>query len=184
MGKPVAVDSDELALLRAGHKMMDQLFADPEKGVEFKKQIKAKYPNVSIPDLDAMSAVEKMLEPIKKRLDDRDAEEKKSREDSQVRDLQSRFDRIAKDHGLTQEGQQKLLGIMKDRSIGNPEDAIVIFNKDLPKAGKAKPYTSRMSFVEADGEKDADFNKLMTDPDAFMIDGMVGAFEEMRKEKE
>ena len=117
------------------------------------------------------------------RLDKRDAEDTKRAEDAKVTDLQTRFDRIAKDHGLTEEGQKKLLGIMRDRNIGNPEDAIVIFEKDLPKAGKgAKPYSSRMNFVTAEGEKDEKFKQLMTDPDAFMVDGMVDMVNDMKKD--
>ena len=127
MGKPVQIDSDDLALLRAGHKMMDTLFSDPTEGASFKKLIKTKFPTVSIPDLDAVSAVEKIIQPLQKRLDDRDAREAKEREDRQIEDLQTRFDKISKAHGLTEEGQKKLIGIMKDRNIGNPEDAGVIF---------------------------------------------------------
>ncbi len=41
-----------------------------------------------------------------------------------------------------------------------------------------------MNFVTSDGEKDQDFLKLMTDPDAFMIDGMMSAIGEMKKGRE
>lgn len=177
----VEIDTGELALLRASHKMLDTLYGDPEKGLEFKKLIKGKFPTAQVPDLDAVSATEKLLKPIVERLDKRDADEAKRAEDAKVNDLQKRFDAVSKDHGLTEEGQKKLLGIMKDRSIGNPEDAIVIFEKSLPKPSKtSKPYSSRMNFITAEGEKDADFQKLMTDPDAFMVDGMVEAINELK----
>ena len=181
MGKPVQIDSDQLALLAAGHKMLEQLYADPEAGLDFKKIIKKKFPQAAVPDLDAVTATEKLIKPLEERLNKWDADRVKEKEDGQVRDLQTRFDRITKDHGLTEEGQKKLLGIMRDRNIGNPEDAIVIFEKDLPKAGKgAKPYSSRMNFVTAEGEKDEKFKQLMTDPDAFMVDGMVDMVNEMK----
>ena len=181
MGKPVTVDSDQLALLSAGHKMLESLYADPEKGLEFKRLIKGKFPQASVPDLEAVSAVEKLLKPLTERMDKRDEDEKKRAEEGQVRDLQGRFDKVAKDHGLTEDGQKKLLSIMKDRNIGHPEDAIVIFERDIPKPAKgSKPYSSRMSFVASEGEKDTEFTKLMTDPDAFMVDGMVTALNEMK----
>jgi hypothetical protein len=184
MGKPVQIDSEELALYKAGHGMLEKLYADPDEGIGFKKLIKKKFPLAQVPDLEAVSAAEKMFKPLQDRLDNYDKERAKEKEDSLVKDLQTRFDRIAKDHGLTEEGQKKLLGIMKDRSIGNPEDAIVIFEKDLPKPERnSKPYSSRMNFVTSDGEKDSDFHKLMNDPDAFMVDGMVTALEEMKKDR-
>lgn len=184
MGKPVQIDSDQLALLTAGHKMLEQLYADPEKGMEFKKIIKAKYPTASVPDLEAVSAVEKMFKPLEERLNKFDAERAKEREDGRVAEFQSRFDRVVKDNGYTEDGQKRLLDLMKTRGIQNPEDAAVLFEKDMPKPSKAsKPYSSRMNFVTSDGEKDADFNKLMTDPDAFMVDGMMTAIEDMKRER-
>jgi hypothetical protein len=183
MGKPVQIDSEELALYRAGHGMLEKLYADPEEGIGFKRLIKKKFPLAQVPDLEAVGAAEKMFRTITDRLDKQDDERKKEREEFQVKDLQGRFDRVAKDHGLTEEGQKKLIGIMRDRNIGNPEDAVVIFEKDLPKATKAsKPFSSRMSFITADGDKDADYHKLMTDPDAFMVDGMMASLAEMKKD--
>ena len=176
----------ELRRLQAFHK---SLYDDGSVGMDFRKLIKKKYPNAVIPELDALVKAEEIgadlskktgetTDAAMKKIDDFLAKEAKKEEDRQVADFEGRINTRAKERGYTEDGTKKLLELMKERNIPNPEDAAVIFEARQPKA-KAAPrqFSSRMDFISADDKDDDKFKQLMADPEQYMMDEMMAALQ-------
>src|SRR5579864_7307673 len=103
MGKPVQVDSDQLALLTAAHKMLADLHGDSKVGMQFKKLVKEKFPTAAIPELEINNSVETLAKSLTERIEKFEAERAKEKQDAELSSLQSRFDAVVKDRGYTEE---------------------------------------------------------------------------------
>jgi len=181
------IADNELAELRQAHALLKSLYADAGVGMDFRKIVKKKFPSASIPELDAVTRTEELSTSLDKRVSDGMAElnkriegfenaRKKEKEEADVNAFSARVEKIAKERGYTKEGTDKLLGIMKERGIQNPEDAAIVFEASQPKpATKPREFSSRMQFITPNGKDDEGFKKLMSDPDQFMMDEMMAA---------
>ena len=181
--------------LQNAQKLLKSLYDDSAVGMKFRKIVKEKFPNSSIPELDAVTAAEKtggeltkkieeMSAGVSKKIDDFLSARQKEQEDSQVADYQARFDKIVKERGYTEDGQKKLIELMKAKGIREPEDAAIIFESTLPK-DKVSPrqFSSRMAFVSPDGKDDESFKDLMRDPDQWMGDQLMTAIQNNHEEE-
>ena len=132
------INDAELAELRKLQAFHKSLYDDNSVGMEFRKLIRKKYPQASIPELDALEAAEKSGSSIEKKFEElsKGATEKidkffsdrqKEQDDSAVAAYQARFDKMVKERGYTEEGQKKLIELMKTKGIREPEDAAIIF---------------------------------------------------------
>ena len=178
-----------LAELQQAHTLLKSLYADSAIGMDFRKIVKKKYPQASIPELDAVVRTEEIGTALDKRFGEVEtnlskkidgflSERAKEREDVAVNAFSARIDKIVKDRGYTKEGTEKLLGLMKDRGIQDPDDAVLIFESRQPKeTPKARQHSSRMNFVTSEGKDDDGFKRLMENPEQFMMDEMTTAFE-------
>lgn len=189
------ISDAELAELTQARTLLKSLYDDSAVGFEFRKIVKKKYPSASIPELQAIEKteelgtgltkkVEEMSAGAMKKIDDFLAARAKEKEETDVDKFAERINSLAKTRGYTKEGTEKLLTLMKERGIQNPEDAAVIFEASQPKAPK-KPvqFSSRMQFVSPDSKDDEAFNKLMSDPDQFMVDEMLTAIGNANQEE-
>ena len=177
----------ELAELKQAHTLLKSLYADSGVGFDFRKLVKKKFPNASMPELQAIEKTEELGEVVKKQVEELGTNltkkidgfldaRKKEREEADVAAFSERINKIVKERGYTKEGEEKLLGLMKERGIQNPEDAAVIFESTQPKpVVKQRGFSSKMPFISPSGEKDELFDKLMGDPDQFMMDEMTAA---------
>jgi hypothetical protein len=184
------IDDGQLAEFKRAAAILKELSADNATGIELKKLMKKKWPTWSDPELDALEVVTKAEEKIGKRADDSVAElktmlqsvideRKKEKEDSTVEAFKKRLDKVRDDYGYTEEGVNKILEVMKDRGIQNPEDAAIIFEKNQPApVAEHKPYTTRMAFVRPDGKDDQSYKDLMTDPEQWAVDEMYASLRE------
>lgn len=189
------INDSELAELQQARNLLKSLYDDNAVGFKFRKLVKEKYPNASIPELQAVQQAEELGTGLTKRVDEMSAgamkkiddflaARAKEREDADVEKFSQRIDKIAKDRGYTKEGTEKLLGLMKERGIQNPEDAAVIFETTQPKASKTpRQFSSRMAFVSPDGKDDESFKQLMADPDQWMGDQLMTAIAESNQEE-
>jgi len=182
----------ELRKLQAFHK---SLYDDAAVGMDFRKLIRRKYPQASIPELDALakaeetgSAIEKKFEELSKgateKIDKFLTDRQKEQDDAAVAAYQERFDKMVKARGYTEDGQKKLIELMKAKGIREPEDAAIIFETMQPKIKPAaKQFSSRMAFVSPDGKDDESFKDLMRDPDQWMGDQLMTAIAENHEEE-
>ena len=188
------INDAELLELRQAHGLLKALYADGAVGIDFKKLVKRKFPQASIPDLEAVVKVDELGGTLGKKFDElsKGITEKvdgflnartKERQDEDVAVFAAKIDKISKDRGYTEEGQKKLLELMKERNIANPEDAAIIFEARQPKTpAKPRAFSSRMAFVSPDGKDDASFKALMDDPEQWMMDEMYTALGENNQE--
>lgn len=184
-----------LAELTQARNLLKSLYDDAGEGMNFRKLVKKVYPKAAIPELDAIVQVEaaggelnKKFEEMSKGVSDKIdkflTDRQKEQEDAQVADYQARFDRIVKDRGYTEDGQKKLIELMKAKGIREPEDAAIIFESTQPKVKAApKQFSSRMAFVSPDGKEDESFNQLMADPDQWMGDQLMTAIANNHEEE-
>ena len=190
------INDAELAELRKLQAFHKSLYDDNSVGMEFRKLIRKKYPQASIPELDALEAAEKSGSSIEKKFEElsKGATEKidkflsdrqKEQDDAAVAAYQARFDKMVKDRGYTEEGQKKLIELMKTKGIREPEDAAIIFETMQPKVKTApKQFSSRMAFVSPDGKEDESFKQLMGDTDQWFGDEFANALEELKSQRE
>ncbi len=190
------INDAELAELRKLQAFHKSLYDDNSVGMEFRKLIRKKYPQASIPELDALEAAEKSGSSIEKKFEElsKGATEKidkflsdrqKEQDDSAVAAYQARFDKMVKERGYTEEGQKKLIELMKTKGIREPEDAAIIFETMQPKVKTApKQFSSRMAFVSPDGKEDESFKQLMGDTDQWFGDEFANALEELKSQRE
>ncbi len=174
--------------------LLKALHDDSSTGLELQKLVKRKFPTATTPTLDAISKTEELGSDLAKRFEElsKGATEKidkfltdraKEREDAEVANYQSRFDKLMKDRGYTEDGQKKVIELMKTKNIRDPEDAVVLFEASQPKEKQStKPYSSRFNFVEKNGKDDESFNRLMADPDGWMMDEMYASLGENNQE--
>jgi hypothetical protein len=181
------INDAELAELRQAHGLLKALHSDGKVGIAFKKLVKEKFPQATIPELDALAVAETAAADLKKTAESETGEIKKmvqdflagqakEREEAKVADFGAKLKKIVKDRGYTEDGEEKILGIMKDRGITDPEDAAIIFEARLPKpVERPRAFTTRMDFISPSGEKDEAFQRLMADPEQFMADELMTA---------
>jgi hypothetical protein len=189
------VNDAELAELKQAHAMLKSLYADNAVGFKFRKLVKEKFPTASMPELEAVEQVERLetglskkveeqMSGVSKKIDDFLAARAKEAEDNDVAAFEARVNKIVTDRGYTEEGTKKLLGLMKDRGIQNPEDAAVIFESTQPKpSAKPREYSSRMQFISPENKDDESFKRLMADPDAWMGEELMAAIAETNPEE-
>ena len=190
------INDAELAELRKLQAFHKSLYDDNTVGMKFRKLIREKYPQASIPELDALEAAEKSGSSIEKKFEElsKGATEKidkflsdrqKEQDDAAVAAYQARFDKMVKERGYTEEGQKKLIELMKTKGIREPEDAAIIFETMQPKVKTApKQFSSRMAFVSPDGKEDESFKQLMGDTDQWFGDEFANALEELKSQRE
>ena len=190
------INDAELAELRKLQAFHKSLYDDNSVGMEFRKLIRKKYPQASIPELDALEAAEKSGSSIEKKFEElsKGATEKidkflsdrqKEQDDAAGAAYHARFDKMVKERGYTEEGQKKLIELMKTKGIREPEDAAIIFETMQPKVKTApKQFSSRMAFVSPDGKEDESFKQLMGDTDQWFGDEFANALEELKSQRE
>jgi hypothetical protein len=181
------ISDAEYAELQQAHKLLKEMYADNAVGIDFKKLVKRKFPAASIPDLDAVVKVDELsgamgknFEALSKSLGDKIdgflKDRTKEKEDQDVALFAARIEKVSKERGYTEDGTKALLGMMKDRGIGDVDDAVVIFESRQPKAPlKPRQFSSRMNFLSPEGEGDESFKELMRDPEQWMVDQLMSA---------
>jgi len=189
------INDAELAELRKLQAFHKSLYDDAAVGMDFRKLIRKRYPQASIPELDALvkaeeagTSIEKKFEELSKgateKIDKFLSDRQKEQDDAAVAAYQARFDAMVKDRGYTEEGQKKLIELMKTKGIREPEDAAIIFETMQPKVKAApKQFSSRMAFVSPDGKDDESFKELMNDPDQWMGDQLMTAIANNHEEE-
>jgi hypothetical protein len=178
----ITLTKAQVAELKKANDLLQALHGDAATSLQFKKLVKSKFPNWSDPELDAAEKIAAAREEVskgaseeitevKKMLQEIRDERKKEQEDNKVGKFKEKIEEVRQSYGYTEEGMQKVLELMDQRGITDPEDAAIIFEKRQPKQpAEHKPYSSRMAFVQANGKEDQSFKNLMADPDQWMED--------------
>ncbi len=148
MSDNVEVSRAELDTLRRGYALLDRLWTDPADGLTVKKIAKKVEPTLKVPDLDLVTqvstahdekfaALEKQNTELQERLEKFQTELRERDEDTK---LSGKFEKVRKDFGLTNEGLDQVVSLMRERQIADPEAAAALWSRNQPPA--PKPVTS------------------------------------------
>ena len=136
--------------LVGAHKLMTAL-VNGETRKDTLKLFKKLNPQAPIPEIDAaepvlneVSALKKQIESLQKKLDDEKQDAK----------LQSAFDRLSRERGITGEGLDKIKTLMVEKAIADPDAAADHWEKLNPKPDPITPagYVGS-SFMDVEGDK-------------------------------
>ena len=169
------ISESDLLLLRGSQRLLDDVWNDPTHGMALKRAVKAKRPDISIPEIDVPDVV---LKPINdqmaalKGMLDKTSEELAAMKQAEAdRGLETKFrsklDAAKSRFGLTDEGVEKTIEIMRERQIADPEAAAALHIASLPKAkpaslrdGSAYGGSSLADFPGMRGETGDNHDKL------------------------
>lgn len=175
MSDHVEIPKGELDTLRRAYGLLDKLWNDPKQALAFKKIAKEVEPTLKVPDLDLVSqvtaanderysALTEQNKALTERLDKWQAE---SREKDELSKLGSTFDKVRADYKLTDEGVEKVVGLMRDRQISDPEAAAALWERSQPKAAKpisAPNYLPASMDIMGNLDTEAHVKEWLADP--------------------
>lgn len=172
----VEISKSDLAILQNAHKLLGDLW-DGKTGMDFKKMVKAARPDTKIPELETIEAVTKPYDEkithltennkkLEERLDKWEEDQKNRSEESE---LSSTLHDVKKKYSLTDEGMDKVIARMKEKSNPDAEAAAAWVRDQLP---KTKPvnnsnYTPQSFNLYGSSEKDEKWEALNKDPIKF-----------------
>ena len=148
----------------------NQLLNDPKTRKSYLKQIKEKFPQAPIPEIDAAAPVENDMAELRKEMQ---ALRKELSEEKQDNRVLSTFGTLKTSRGYTDEGLESIKKLMVDKSIADPEAAADHYDRLNYKPEPVAPstYMGTAAFnqnPEADALKD-----WLENPDA-MVDRVIG----------
>jgi hypothetical protein len=170
------IADNELAILRRAYGLLDTLYADKDVGLEFKQMLKKKYPNASVPEIDAAAPHVARLEAFEKKFDDFVQRQQEREQDTNL----DRSFAALRDAGYTDDGIEAVKKLMVDKKIPDPEVAAAYFDKTQPKSGPSRPgySSSRFNIIESEGENDESFKQLMSDPEGWLENEVTAVLSE------
>lgn len=179
------VSEQDLRVLRGSAALLDDLWNDATHGDAIKRAVKAKRPDVSIPEIDVpdrvlapvtarLSEFEGTLAKVNERLAALDERDSNAALDVKFRaalgDARSKFK-------LTEDGEKGVLELMRERQIADPEAAAALYMANLPKTkpaslrdGSAYGAGQYANLFDMRGGGDERAKLLATDPDGFFVD--------------
>src|SRR5262249_40431359 len=174
------IDDNELASLRGAKQLLDQLLASPKTGRTVHKQIKEIHPSYMVP-VDPEETTKAAAEAAKNVLDEHI---KKQANDKLETDFRAKIDpyRLSESNpnGLTDEGIEKVINLMRDRNIPDFDAGVLLFEKLNP--AKPEPPSGYVPTGWNFGAKGDDDKKLLfEDPDAWADKEARKVWEEHRK---
>lgn len=118
-----------LAELQAAYKLLDAVMKNPKTKAKAHAILKELNPNASIPEYDIQQTVSSETAALRKELADLRTELKSEKE---LSDYTQQFDKAASKFGVTSEGKDKVLKLMHERGIRDPEAGMLLFNDMNP----------------------------------------------------
>lgn len=132
------ISDQELATLRGGMQLLQTLNADPKSRKHLEAAIKIKQPDVETEDDVAsriaapyVAQIDELKTTMQARFDAEDARRKERDEARQQDEFNAAFGKL-RAAGYTDEGLEKIKGLMVDRKIADPEAAAAYFDKLNP----------------------------------------------------
>lgn len=145
------------------------LISDPKTRKQTLKLIKQKFPDATIPEIDAAAPVETELGELRKMVTDLTATIKNEREDAKIA---GRFDTLKSSRGYTDEGLQGIQKLMVEKSIADPEAAADHYDRINYKPEPIQPmaYSGSRAFNTPDSDA---MKGWLENPDN-MVDSIIG----------
>lgn len=123
------ISDAELAELRGAHKLLDAVMKNPETKNDAHRIIKKLNPKAVIPEYDLRESMGGEVAALKKQID---ALTDSLKQKDELGTYQVKFDAATSKHGITEEGKAKVLELMTERKIHDPEAGVLLFNELNP----------------------------------------------------
>lgn len=185
----VEVDESVFQQLQKGMALLEKLNGSPKARKHLERAVKEEFPTVETEEERAASLVKPYadkIEELEKKIGERFATEdeakKKAAQEAADADLYGRFLRL-KDNGYTDEGLEKIAGLMKDRHIADPEAAAALYDRLNPKPVQTQPSAwepQSWNFHGEDPSGKVNVKELFSDPDNWADKEAARVINEMR----
>lgn len=185
----VTLTEEQYATMKRAVDFLQEAATKPETRRQFEKMAKVIRPEIETTEEIAAAAAAPYVEElkgVKGQLEDflkaQTERETAAREEAANRQLDDAFGRLKAD-GYTEEGLEKIKGLMVTRSIADPEAAAALFDRmnpkpsDIPGAWEPDHWDIRANAVENDVEG------LFKDPDKWADRQVYSILNEMRGAK-
>jgi|SRR5215472_11365931 len=178
---PVEIDENELARLRGGEKVLNELLG-PKTGSRAHALIKEHHPEHKVP-LDAEEIEKRASDKFKEMMEARDKTEKDARIQREFNATVDSYRLSEKNpDGFTEEGINAVLELMRERTIPDFHAGVLLFRDLHPK--KSEPPSGYMpagwNFGQVN-KGDTDKELLFKDPDAWADQEARKVWEEHRR---
>jgi hypothetical protein len=185
------ISQAELDLLQKSKKLLDQFWNDPEEGLAFKRKMKKFMPDASIPELEvADSVVKPLTEQLARQADENkalrerlDGWEKKQKDSQEESDLAKSLETVKSKFHFTDEGMNKVIARMKEKSNPDAEAAAAWVasqeKKAAPIQGSGLSHTNLNLY--GSNEADESWKDLNMNPEKWMVkeaEKIMGEFAE------
>lgn len=166
------VSDAELAELRGAHRLLDAVIKNPETKDAAAAILKKLNPKASIPEYDlkvqvgnAMKMLNEKIAKLEKTITDKEVDGK----------FQGDFRASIERHGITKDAEPKVMALMKERNIFDPEAATLLYVNQNPPAeiATSSGWASSQMFDEPKGG--TEWGDWFADP-AGMRDKEIGKF--------
>lgn len=175
----VTMTPQEAATLRGAYNLMNKLYSDPEKGMDFKRMVKGA--GFKVPELDTIEKVTKPydekitgLEKALKDLQDTyEGDKKKAKETDEEKEIRQSLEEVKKKYDFDDDGLKKVVARMQEKKNPDADSAAAWVKMQEPKP----KLTTSSSFGHGkfkgnslvDGKEDT-WKKLSQSPDDYFND--------------
>lgn len=185
------VTDEQLRELTAAHTLLDGLYRDPKLGIHFKRLVKAKHPDTSIPEVDLPAPImnrmndgfEKLGQAIFKVAKHIETREKKDADERDEKVFWDRVDAVVEAEQLTKTGKDDLIKIMRDRKLADPEAAAAILLRKqaaqpTAHSGFTPPRWNLFGKASDSADEKESMKRLFDNPDEWFFEEGAKVFAE------
>jgi len=179
---PIEVDEARYAALEGAEKLLNTLLNNKDTGAEQHKLIKKVHPAHQVP-IDPETVVAEARAAAKAELAERERKERDAMVEKKFQDdLNSYRLSDSNPNGFTDEGIEKIVGLMKDRTIPDVHAAVALWRQMHPVKPEPPSGYVPMGWNFGNADKDDEKKKLLLkDPDRFLDLEAREVFEEYRR---
>lgn len=186
----VEIDEAELKGYQEAYKLLRKLQDDPKSRPAFEKAVKTHFPQVETTEERAEALAKpyvtrieeqlsKLSETVEGRFKSEDERAAKLREETQLADMESSFGRL-RERGYTDDGIEKIKGLMVGRKIADPEAAAALFDRQNPPPAEAAASWEPARW-NLDENAVADTKALFDDPERWADREVASVLNDIRK---
>ncbi len=187
MSGTVQIDAQELAQLRKLGQLLGTAWNDPEDGMTVQRIVKKHQPDIqTMDDNPIVRAANKRLEETTEKYTALETAFNEFKSKAELKEQESAIRKQLGDvqtkRGLTDEGMTKVIELMQERKLADPDAAALLYLDSVPKAppvaGNNKYFESNRLNLFGTTSKDDAWEKLHTDQEGFFADVVNQVFAE------
>lgn len=174
MSEMVEISKEELETLKAAYDLQNALYSKNRKGYEkLTKEVFPEHVRTTEEELNPY------FEPLKEKIEELNKWKENISASAREMAEKEKFASLKKSYGLTDDGEQEIRKMMKERGINDPEAAVALWEKNNPAKSAAENSYSTNPFAVVEGEDDF-AKKLNANPDRAAREMAMKTLKELR----